>query len=237
MQQLQTPINVHKQRVVQTIAKQVLEQIGPTLNSNDTELSIAARAVQMMKAQGINETWYYNCPAFVLLGERSRLSQSGRNYEAATQTVGATNLVTIDLSPMHGGLWGDCARSFCIEDDCHTLTPVNVEFIQGLAAEQTLHEAMKGFVKPSTTFQSLYEFANQKIKALEFENLDFANNVGHSIVLNRDDRIYIEAANQKTLGSVDFFTFEPHVAQSGSNWGFKHEQIYFFNADGLLEVL
>ena len=112
-----------------------------------------------------------------------------------------------------------------------------LDFIDGLAAEQSLHKAMRSFVNPSTTFCELYEYANQKIKTLGFENLDFANNLGHSIVLNRDDRIYIEVSNQKTLGSVNFFTFEPHIAKIGSPWGFKHEQIYFFNGDGSLEVL
>ena len=96
---------------------------------------------------------------------------------------------------------------------------------------------MRSFVKPSTTFRDLYKYANQQIRTLGFENLDFANNLGHSIVLNRDDRIYIEASNQKLLGCVSFFTFEPHIAKIGSPWGFKHEQIYFFNSDGLLVVL
>ena len=77
----------------------------------------------------------------------------------------------------------------------------------------------------------------QRIKVLDFENLDFAGNLGHSIILNCDDRVYVESANQITLGSVKFFTFEPHIAAIGSRWGFKYEQIYFFNSGGFLEAL
>ena len=229
--------DLNQQRAIQLIAKDVLAAIGSTINALDTEDSIAQRAIQMMKASGIHETWYYNCPAFVLLGSRSRISQSGRVYQAANEPVGTTNLVTIDLSPMRDGLWGDCARSFCIENGQHTANPMNDDFIEGLAAQKALHEAMRDFVKPSTTFEELYIDANQKINALGFENLDFASNLGHSIVLNRDDRVYIESSNQMTLGSIKFFTFEPHIAAIGSRWGFKHEQIYFFNPGGLLEVL
>ena len=229
--------NIDKQRAVQSIAKDVLEALGPTIHALDTENSIAQRAVQMLGDSGVKETWYYNCLAFVLLGSRSRRSESGRTYQSAFELVGSNNLVTVDLSPLMGGLWGDCARSFCIEQGKHTCNPAGTDFIDGLAAEQTLHQAMRSFVKPATTFCDLYKYANQQIRSLGFENLDFANNLGHSIVLNRDDRIYIEVSNQKSLGSVNFFTFEPHITKIGSPWGFKHEQIYFFNSDGLLEVL
>jgi len=58
-----------------------------------------------------------------------------------------------------------------------------------------------------------------------------------TIVRYRADRRYIEMKNHVPLGAVDFFTFEPHVRAAGQSWGFKHEDVFFFDADGRLEEL
>lgn len=50
------------------------------------------------------------------------------------------------------------------------------------------------------------------------------------------DRVYIERGNRKPLGDVGFFTFEPHIATPGSVYGFKREDIYYFE-NGLLKCL
>lgn len=60
---------------------------------------------------------------------------------------------------------------------------------------------------------------------------------GTSIARYRADRLYIEMQNHVPLGDVDFFTFEPDVRVAGQSWGFKHEDIVFFDADGRLEKL
>jgi hypothetical protein len=86
-------------------------------------------------------------------------------------------------------------------------------------------------------FQELYDWTNERIKANGFENLDFLGNVGHSIATRREDRQYIEAQNVRQLRDVPFFTFEPHVREVGGNWGFKHENIFYFNQDGRVEKL
>lgn len=61
-------------------------------------------------------------------------------------------------------------------------------------------------------------------------------NLGHSIATNKDDRIYIEKDNPATLSSVKFFTFEPHIAILNSEYGFKKENVYFFDNDKLVEL-
>lgn len=61
-------------------------------------------------------------------------------------------------------------------------------------------------------------------------------NLGHSIVRNKDDRIYIEKGNMAKLGDVNFFTFEPHISISGSKYGYKRENIYYFE-DGKIKEL
>ena len=224
-------------RAVQAIAKGVLAALGPSIVPSDTEASIAQRATNLLADAGIAETWYHNCPAFVLLGSRSCLSISGREYKPANEPVGNENLVTVDLSPMRNGIWGDCARSFCIEDGRAVERPTCREFPAGIEAEQFLHARMMDFTTPQTTFEDLFAFANKEIEKLGFENLDFLRNVGHSIESHPDRRRYIQAENAIPLGEVALFTFEPHIRTKGGSWGFKHENIYYFDSDGrILEL-
>lgn len=221
---------------VQAIAKLVLNELAETINSNDSERSIAQRAKAMLERQEVTKTWYYDCPALVLLGSRSCLSISGRDYEPADEKVGKTNLVSIDLSPSLNGAWGDCARSFYIENGRCSITPTMSEFTVGFELEHTLHQQVIAFASPEKTFADLHRLANQIIADAGFENLDFLGNVGHSIETIREKRQYIEASNNSLLGSVNFFTFEPHIRTINGRWGFKHENIYFFDGDFLVEL-
>ena len=186
--------------------------------------------------EGISETWYHDCPALVLLGSRSSLSISGREYQAADEEVGLVNLVTIDLSPSSRGVWGDCARSFFIERGQCVATPTNPDFVKGAQAQRHLHASLRSFASPTTTFAELFEFANGQIRSLGFENLDFLGNVGHSIEASLSERRYIEAGNDGQLAAAPMFTFEPHVRALGGLWGFKHENIYYFRNNALHEL-
>lgn len=223
---------IDQHRAVQAVAKAVLAELGKTIVSSDTERTIAERAVAMMTRRGIKDTWYYDCPAFVLLGSRSCLSVSGREYAPSEEAVGDANLVTVDLSPMQDGIWGDCARSFVIENGSWVLNPSCIAFARGAHVERALHEAMLSFVAPTTTFEELFHFSNTQIEQHGFENLDVLGNVGHSIESARDARRYIERGNRHALGTARLFTFEPHIKERGSPWGFKHENIYYFNGEG-----
>jgi len=151
--------------------------------------------------------------------------------------VGEFNLVTVDLSPSRGDIWGDCARSFCIEHGRFTKSPRAQEFIDGLAALAALHRFLRSFARPDMTFDELFRGANAQITGAGFENLYFQRNVGHSIEHQRSDRKFIERDNLQRLGDVAFFTFEPHIRKRGGHWGFKHENIYFFADDGTVEEL
>lgn len=176
------------------------------------------------------------CPAFVLLGTRSCLSVSGRDYVPSDEAVGLINLVTADLSPAKNGFWGDCARSFFVEHGVVT-EPASHEFAVGRNFLVDLHRHMQRYVHPDLTFHELFEWANSHIQNAGFQNLDFLGNVGHSIATRREDRQYIEQSNTKKLGEVPFFTFEPHVRVSGGKWGFKHENIFYFDDHGQLQEL
>ena len=228
---------VAEHRAIQAAAKAVLAHLASEITAVDTEHSIAAKAYRGLCERGYPDTWYYDCPAYVLLGSRSCVSMSGREYQPATEPVGDTNLITVDLSPMQAGRWGDCARSFFVEHGVVAHEPCVPEFANGKAFVESLHREMVGFVQPQTTFHQLFEWANARIAAAGFVNLDFAHNVGHSLAHRREDRIYVKAGNHAKLSDVAFFTFEPHVRVTDGAWGFKHENVYFFSATGVLQEL
>lgn len=224
-------------REVQSAAKSVLARLASKIGASDTEASIAETAYRELCALGFSETWYYKCPVFVLSGSRSCMSISGRDYVPNSEAVGQFNLVTVDLSPMRNGRWGDCARSFYIERGCVVSEPATPELASGRRFLQSLHAEMQATVCPEMKFHELYDWTNDRIKSSGFENLDYLGNVGHSIATRREDRQYIEAQNIRPLKDVPFFTFEPHVREVGGTWGFKHENIFFFNQDGRVEKL
>ncbi|MFZ6658849.1 M24 family metallopeptidase [Undibacterium sp. TJN19] len=232
-----TESQIAKHREVQKAAKAVLARLANMITSTDTEQSIADKAYAMLCESGYTETWYHQCPALVLLGSRSCVSVSGRDYQPSTEMVGAANLVTVDLSPTHAEYWGDCARSFPVENGKVTQAPQLLEFRNGLSFLRHLHMQMLEVVTPETTFGQLYDWANLRIRQNGFVNLDYRNNVGHSIVTKHDDRQYIQSDNKIALGDAPFFSFEPFIRLKGGKWGFKHEEIFYFNASGKLEEL
>lgn len=221
----------------QDAAKKVFEKIPRFIHAEMTESEIARLSTKLLAEEGVSDTWYYGVHALVLLGSRSCLSISGKEYSPSSEKVRETNLITIDLSPEVNGCWGDCARSFVVENGEVVKQPSIAEMSEGLAMETWLHEQMKENVDPSMTFNDLYLFGNDLIKSREYRNLDFLGNLGHSIVHDKADRIYIEEGCGVKLGEVQFFTFEPHIKKMNGVWGFKHENIYYFNKYGHLNEL
>lgn len=222
---------------VQQTAKRVLAEIANTISADSSEQTIVSAAVALLSRYGVVDTWYYNCPALVLLGTRSCLSISGRDYQPSDEPVGQTNLVTIDLSPRIGSCWGDCARTYAIEQGHVVPISSSAEIQRGTEVLREIHVAMRQFATPETRFCDLYRFVNERINAAGFENLDFMNNVGHSIATSLSDRLFISEDTEETLGSVKCFTLEPHIRERNGTWGFKHEDIYYFDPSGLPKAL
>jgi Xaa-Pro aminopeptidase len=234
---VETSKNLDAYREVQNIAKQVLSELSTFIDERQTEFSITERAVELLASHGITTTWYHNCPVFVLVGDRTTLSISGTFYKPRKNLVGQRNLVTVDLSPLKGTIWGDCARSFYVESGRCTNNPTDEEFLQGKNALERLHSYVRDSLTPLTTFAELFEFGNQLIQELGYENLDFQKNLGHSIETSLDARKYIEQGNEIRLGSTGYFTFEPHICKKNGEWGFKHENIYYFDESGKITEL
>ena len=101
--------------------------------------------------------------------------------------------------------------------------------------EELLHESMRSFVCRDTTFEDLFFHINDVIRNKGYVNLDFLGNLGHSIVNEKKQRIYIEKGNKVKLSEVEAFTFEPHISLPGGKYGYKMENIYAFEGDRLVE--
>ena len=102
--------------------------------------------------------------------------------------------------------------------------------------EEKLHAELLRFATKETTFEKLYYHMNEFIVENGFVNLDFMGNLGHSIVKTKGDRVYIEKGNMTKLGDVKYFTFEPHISFPDSKYGYKKENIYYFDENGLMKL-
>ena len=224
---------------VQQIAKQAMAFIKSQIKVGMSLQELREIAENKMLALGATSFWYWDIGALVFSGDETTLSVSGKHYQTANRLIKENDIVTVDLSPQVGNIWGDYARTIIVENGIvvnDIIKISNTEWKNGLLMEDKLHSELVSFAKPETTFEELYFHMNEFIKANGFINLDFLGNLGHSIVTHKNDRIYIEKGNKTTLGSVKFFTFEPHIAINGSKYGFKKENIYCFKGNRLVEI-
>lgn len=188
---------------------------------------------------GADSFWYWDVGAFVFAGDETTVSVSGKQYVTSNRIIGYNDIITIDLSPQMKNIWGDYARTIVVEngkvvDDIKLIQ--NEEWRNGLQMEEKLHTELVSFVTTETTFEELYYYMNQIIVENGFINLDFMGNLGHSIVKEKSDRVYIEKGNIQKLSQVKLFTFEPHIAFPNSKYGYKKENIYYFDENRLMEL-
>lgn len=224
---------------VQQIAKKTIEYLKSQMKVGMSLQRLRQLAENKMSDLGATSFWYWDIGAFVFSGEDTTLSVSGKRYKTADKIIQENDIVTVDLSPQVKNVWGDYARTIIIENGAVVNDVNNIhncEWKSGLLTEERLHNELSAFATPETTFEKLYLHINNFIKANGFVNLDFLVNLGHSIVTNKDDRIYIEKGNTATLGSVKYFTFEPHIALPNGNYGYKRENIYYFENNKLVEL-
>ncbi len=224
---------------VQKIAKETIEYVKTEIRPGMPLPEVRRLCEEKMTMLGADSFWYWDVGAFVFAGDETTVSVSGKEYITSERTIESDDIITIDLSPQIGDTWGDYARTIIIENGCVVKSVDEIkcdEWRDGLMMEKKLHEKMKEIVSPQMTFEDLYFRMNEYIKAEGYINLDFMGNLGHSIVRRKDDRIYIEKGNNTKLGEVSYFTFEPHISVSGSKYGYKRENIYFFDNDTIKEL-
>ena len=226
-------------KAVQSYAKETIEYIKTEIRPGMPLLDVRRLCEDKLKSLGADSFWYYDIGAFVFAGDETTVSVSGREYSTSDRVIGSDDIITIDLSPQVGDTWGDYARTVIIEGGKVVQSVGEIksdEWRGGLLMEKKLHDKMKQIVSPQMTFEELYYQMNDFIKAEGYINLDFLGNLGHSIVRRKEDRIYIEKGNNTKLGDVSFFTFEPHISVSGSKYGYKMENIYYFEGGVIKEL-
>jgi Xaa-Pro aminopeptidase len=227
---------------VQSIAKSTINELKNVIKEGISEREIVCKAEDIMRAKGVNSFWYHGVGAFVHVGKRTTISESGKGYKPSETLVGKNDIVTVDLSPEFNTYWGDYARTFIIIDGTAVGVDVlessnnDVELMDGVTVEEKLHKIFRNYIKPDMTFEDVYLHMNEVINQLDYINLDFAGNLGHTIEFNKDNRRYFESGNKNKLSEVTLFTFEPHIKHRNGEYGFKREDIYYFR-DGELSVL
>lgn len=223
---------------VQNIAKKTIEFTKKNIRSGMTLSEVRELCESKMLELGADSFWYWDIGAFVFAGNETTLSVSGKEYRTSEKVILENDIITIDLSPQNNNIWGDYARTIIIENGTvvETENVIHEEWKKGLLMEEYLHEKMCKFVSPETTFEELYDYINGIIEEKGYINLDFMGNLGHSIVRQKSDRIYIEKGNHARLGDVSFFTFEPHISIQGSEYGYKRENIYYFENGRIKEL-
>ena len=223
---------------VQQIAKDTIAYIKQIIKPGMNLRDVRKLCEEKMLELGADSFWYWDVGAFVFSGDETTVSVSGKQYITSDRMIASNDIITIDLSPQNGDTWGDYARTIILQDGIVTDHEKidNTEWRLGLDMEDYLHGELKRFVSPATTFEELYYHMNGLIESKGFINLDFSGNLGHSIVRQKKDRVYIEKGNTVRLGDVAFFTFEPHISVAGSKYGYKKENIYYFEKEILNEL-
>lgn len=192
-----------------------------------------------MLRNGADSFWYYNIGAFIFSGDETAVSISGRKYKTSDKRIKENDIITIDLSPQKNKIWGDYARTIVLENGkvVNNISEIkNTEWKNGLQIEASLHRELINFVNINTTFEELYTHINQRISESGYINLDFLGNLGHSIEKSKIKRKYIEKGNSKRLSDMQLFTFEPHISTPDSKYGYKMENIYYFENGKLMEL-
>ena len=224
---------------MQNMNRATIEYASTVIVPGMTLVELRSLCEEYMLSHGADSFWYWDVGAFVFSGDKTAVSVSGREYKTDDHIIEPNDIITIDLSPQSNCIWGDYARTLIVENgrivkDVEQIQ--NDEWRNGLKMEVYLHEAMLSFVNENTTFEELFYYINDQIKARGYVNLDFLGNLGHSIVKDKRHRIYIEKGNTEKLSAVEAFTFEPHISLPGSLYGFKKENIYGFNGGVLSEL-
>ncbi len=224
---------------MQNLNRATIEYASTVVVPGMTLVELRKLCEAYMLSHGADSFWYWDVGAFVFAGDRTTVSVSGREYKTDDHIIEQNDIITIDLSPQNSCIWGDYARTLILENGKIVKEIEQIHYDEWrncLKMEEYLHEAMRCFVDENTTFEELFYFINDQIKVHGYVNLDFLGNLGHSIVKDKNQRIYIEKGNMEKLSAVEAFTFEPHISLPGSVYGFKKENIYCFRCGMLKEL-
>ena len=139
---------------VQQIAKQTISFLKTKIKASMSLQELRQLAESKMLALGADSFWYWNIGAFIFSDDETTLSISGKHYKTTDKVICDNYIITVDLSPQVGNIWGDYARTIIIEDgvfvnDINKIR--NTEWKSGLLMEDKLHSELLSFATPETT--------------------------------------------------------------------------------------
>lgn len=232
-------MNIDLYSSMQNLNRVAVKHVADTIKTGMSLPYIKKLCEDYLLENGADSFWYWDVGAFIFSGDETALSVSGKEYQVADRIIQKNDIITIDLSPQRNSIWGDYARTLVFEDGvlCDEIEKIKKdEWRNGLQMEEYLHQALIDVGAPDMTFEELYYYMNELIVKEGFINLDFLGNLGHSIVKNKKDRIYTEKGNRNRLSDVRMFTFEPHISIPNSQYGYKKEDIYYFENGRLIRL-
>ena len=223
-----------KYQEVQNAARFTLDSITDFIKPGITEADLVDKCHDLQHKAGIDGYWYKSLPALILAGNHTTLAISSAQYNPSNVPIQVNDLVTIDLNPSMAGYCGDYARTFYVENGVARRSPLfNQEFIAGADAQVHLHTKLLQIAHEDMTFNDLYQIISKEIEQLGFEQLDY---LGHGVQKDMHHLDYIAPDVTRTLGNAELFTLEPHIRLLDGQYGFKHENIYYFINNKLLEL-
>lgn len=101
---------------VQQIARETIEYAKTFIKPGMNLLEMRKLCEQKMLELGADSFWYWDIGAFVFAGDETTVSVSGKQYVTSDRTINGNDIVTIDLSPQNGNIWGDFARTIILEN-------------------------------------------------------------------------------------------------------------------------
>lgn len=223
-------------RPAQDIARAVLSDIETHIRPGASERSLHEACHALMLAHGATGFWG-NTPAIVLSGSRLRSSVFDSSYRPSDESFGQDGMITIDVGPRIDDRFGDSARTYFMQGG-RLVTPEQAGEAEadGMRLEHRLHAELVRRARPNMSFAELFLQMDALVAEAGYENLDLLANYGHSLETDVADFLPLDHTNHRPLGSVSFFTFEPHIARPGSPLGFKLEEAYYVDGDRLAKL-
>ena len=132
---------------VQNIAKKTIEFIKEKIQPGITLLEIRHLCETKMMELGADSFWYWDVGAFIFAGDETTLSVPGTDYTTSERIIADNDIITIDLSPQNGDVWGDYARTIIVENgkvvECDNVS--NDEWRNGLLMTEKSQPKSAGF--------------------------------------------------------------------------------------------
>lgn len=101
---------------VQQIARETIEYAKTFIKPRMNLLKVRKLCEQKMLGLGVDSFWYWDIGAFVFAGDETTVSVSGKQYVTSDRIIENNDIITIDLSPQAGNIWGDYARTIIVEN-------------------------------------------------------------------------------------------------------------------------